>query len=324
MRRKIVYVLVAACVVISIFIADTLGRIFSANPASPATTFASPDKIRLVLISQEMDSPFWVELEKGAFAAAEQHDIGFEAWGTFGFNEQDFLQNIEIAIASRVHGIIVQGLDTEPFKKLAVRATSSGIPVITVASDVPAAESLRKTYVGTNHYEAGKRIARQMLDDMRGQGEAVLLVGDRRQYDQRERLRGILDEIKLYPGFSGEIVESGNTSDEVAKVVRTVLNEKPSTRGLVSVAHNNVGVIVREIGSRYRLEEFYIYSFDETPETLELMRSGAVEAVIAQDPFKMGELSVQLMMQWLEGKEIPLNLEGYYTGIQVLKAEDLP
>lgn len=323
MRRTIVFLLSAACVVISVLIIDAVSRVFSMNSASPAEALDSFDKYRLVLISQEMDSPFWIELEEGANAAAVRHDISLEAWKTFGLSEPYFLKNFEIAIASKVDGIIVQGLDTDAFNNLTARATTSGIPVITVASDVPAGENLRKTYVGTNHYEAGRLVAEQMLADMGGQGTAVMLVGDRQQHYQRERLRGIMDVIGDHPVFTAEIAVTGNTNDEVTRVTRQVLNDKPDARGFVSVAYNNAGVIAREISRRYRHEEFFIYSFDETPDTMNLLQSGVIDALIAQDPRSMGELSVELMVRWLEGQDLPLRLEGYYTDIHMLRAEDL-
>ena len=80
-----------------------------------------------------------------------------EVWGSYGKNQEDFLKKVEIAIHSKVDGIIVQGLDTEKFKNLTkVKAAFYGIPIITVANDVPMAESLRRTYVGSDQYLAGR------------------------------------------------------------------------------------------------------------------------------------------------------------------------
>ena len=61
-------------------------------------------------------------------------------------------------------GTIVQGLDSEEFYQLAkFKASFYGIPIITIANDVPMTESLRRTYVGSDQYEAGELIARQLV-----------------------------------------------------------------------------------------------------------------------------------------------------------------
>ncbi len=132
-------------------------------------------KYRLVLITQELDTLFW---DKAGIAAKEQarkDGASLEVWGSYGKNQEDFLKKLEIAIQSKVDGIIVQGLDTPEFKDLVkVKAAFYGIPIITVANDVPKAESLRKTYVGSDQYLAGQLIAEQLIDDMGHEGKVIL------------------------------------------------------------------------------------------------------------------------------------------------------
>ena len=325
MRRVLIGILLTACVVIFYFTLSTARDVFSSDLSAPPSVHASENEYRLVLISQELDSPFWTELEKGALAAAEKYGVSLEAWGTFGLNEVDFVHNFEIAIASKVDGIIVQGLDTEDFKKLTkTRAAGNGIPVITVGSDVPVSESIRRTYVGSNHYEAGQLLAKQLIADMGTTGKVILMVGNQNEFFQEERLSGILDTIRDFSEIESEIIVAGNTNEKVAEVTNSVLNRDPGTKAFISVTSNSATVVTREIGKRYKKEDFYIYAFDESPDTLKLLRNGSIDALIQQSPERMGELSVELMVRWLQGKDLPLNFEGYFTDIKVLKAEDLP
>lgn len=80
------------------------------------------------------------------------------------------------------------------------------------------------------------------------------------------------------------------------------------------------GAIVQEISKRYQVEPFYIYSFDEGPESLSLLRQGALNAIIQQSPEQMGKQSVDLLTKWLNGEVVPLDTDGYLTDIHVLKA----
>lgn len=325
MRRLVIGLLCAAFATISAMTIHTMNRVFSFDFSVPAASWEDQNRHRLVLISRERDTPFWSELEQGAFAAAERHGVSLEAWGTFGLNEADFLRNLELAIASRVDGIIAQGLDVEAFKRLtAIRAAEYGIPVITVGSDVPVEESMRRTYVGSNHREAGRLLARRLIADMGEEGRVVLLASERREHFERERLAGILQVIGEYPGIASEVAESGGTSEEVARVVHDRLNAHPDTKAFISVAYSNAGVIAREIGKRFRTADFYLYAFDENPDTMLLMREGVISGLIAQDPYRMGEWSVDLMVRWLSGIDLPLDMEGYYTDIRVLAREEGP
>lgn len=325
MRRWMIGLLCAAFAAISVYTIQTLGRVFSFAFSVPAASWEEENRRRIVLITRERDTPFWSELEAGALAAAERHGVSLEAWGSFGLNEADFLRNLELAIASRVDGIIAQGLDVEAFKKLtAIRAAEHGIPVITVGSDVPVAESMRRTYVGSDHYEAGRLLARRLAADLGGEGRAVLIASGRREHFERERLAGLLDVIERQPGITVEVAESGSSNDELVQVVRDRLNARPDTNAFIPVAHHNAGVIAREVGRRFRAADFHIYAFDENPETLQLLRDGLIRGVIAQEPYRMGEWSVSLMVRWLEGIDLPLDMDGYYTDIRLLAGEGSP
>jgi len=117
-RRIFMICMVIGCFVGFYFTIDYAYKLISTDLSAPAGPVEDAGKYRLVLIAQELDSPFWSQLKDGALEAADRYQVSLEAWSTFGLNEQDFLNNIEIAIASKVDGIIAQGLDTEEFINL--------------------------------------------------------------------------------------------------------------------------------------------------------------------------------------------------------------
>jgi ribose transport system substrate-binding protein len=45
--------------------------------------------------------------------------------------------------------------------------------------------------------------------------------------------------------------------------------------------------------------------------------------VIEQNPEKMGEMSVNLLVNWLNGESEPLDMQGYFTDINILKAKSV-
>ncbi len=44
--------------------------------------------------------------------------------------------------------------------------------------------------------------------------------------------------------------------------------------------------------------------------------------MIEQSPETMGRISVNLMTEWLSGETVPLDSNGYFTEIRMLKAAD--
>jgi len=323
MRKSVVLPLVAGCVVAAWFTGVSLWRLFHLDLTMPVHTAPSLlADYRLALITRELDSPFWVEVEAGALRSARQYNVHLEVWGSYGQNEEEFLKRMEIAIASKMDGIIVQGLNTDEFHRLTtVKAGSNGIPVFTVANDVPPGKSIRRTYIGTNHEQAGRMIGRQLLEDMGSSGTVVILRSEREEENQRQRMMGIFDALSPYAGqIRTEIVTTGDTREKVAQAMGNALNRWPDADAFIAVHSANIGAMVRVLEQRFRIDKRYIYAFDDDAEARMLLSQGKISALIVQSPAQMGELSVRLMVQWLKGEKFPLDYNGYFTDFRLVRA----
>ncbi|WEK56303.1 MAG: substrate-binding domain-containing protein [Candidatus Cohnella colombiensis] len=315
------YLLILTGLVLFYFTCVYLIKVLEVDINKPQSRELPDNSYRLVLITKELDTPFWDKVKYSAIAAGVRNGANVEVWGSYNGNEQEFLKLMEIAIASKVDGIIVQGLDTEEFKQLSMyKATEKGIPIITVANDVPINDSLRKTYVGSNHYEAGQMLARQLILDMGFAGKVIIMASDRQEQYQRERLNGILDVLNHYEHVKTEIIASGNSRERVVQAMNQIMNTQPNIDGFITTTASNASALIQELGKRSQVEPYYIYSFDDSPETLTLLQQGKIDAIISQSPEVMGSESVNLMVQWLNGTQLPLNPYGYYTDVRVMKA----
>ena len=68
---------------------------------------------------------------------------------------------LNIAISSKVDGIILEGDDSEETAMLIDKATENGIPVVTVLSDCEG--SARKSFVGLNNYSLGSEYGSELV-----------------------------------------------------------------------------------------------------------------------------------------------------------------
>ncbi len=305
------------------FTFDSARNVFRADWQFPSDMVNNQDQQRLVLITQERDTPFWDKVAQGAKKQAELEDVSLEVWGSYGNNQEDFLKNIEIAIQSKVDGIIVQGLDTDEFKNLTkIKASFYGIPIITVANDVPIADSLRRTYVGSDQFFAGKMIAEQLVSDMGKKGKVVLMLDSQEEYFQKQRLNGIEEILKQYKDINVVYAKTiDTTKEQVVLATQDILNKEPDTNAFIAINANVLGTLVKEISKRYQITPYYLYSFDDGPESISLLEAGTLDAMVEQSPETMGEKSVQLMLEWLNGEKVPLDKNGYLTDVKIQKAE---
>lgn len=322
MRKMVMGILGLLCITLCYFTFVSAEKAFRSDWKLPQPTDAMQSQYRLVLITQELEMPFWKKVGEGALKQAQQEGASLEVWGSYG-NQEDFLKKIEIAIDTKVDGIIVQGLDTESFKNLTkVKAAFHGIPVITVANDVPMSESLRRTYVGSDQYQAGKMIANQLIQDMGTEGTVILLADAHQEYYQKQRVSGIQDVLKSYPNVRTEYAETPDTREQIIATTRDLMNRLPDVDGFIAVNADLAEAMLLEVGRRSQIEPYHIYSFDDGRESLRLMQQGKLDGMIEQSPEMMGQISVDMMLQWLRGETVPLDMNGYLTEIRMLKAMD--
>ncbi|KAB2332096.1 sugar ABC transporter substrate-binding protein [Cytobacillus depressus] len=321
MRKKVVLTLSIFIIIFSYFTILSATKVFRSTSHMPAPLTSVEEAIRLVLITKELDTPFWNRVGQGALKQAKAESIQLEVWGSYGNNQEDFLKKVEIAIQSKVDGIIVQGLDTDEFKELTkVKAAFYGIPVITVANDVPAEQSLRKTYVGSNHYLAGKKVALQMLKDMGANGEVIILGDMEPTYYQKERLAGIQEVLSGYPDIHILFKGTANTKEQVMGTTQQIMNEVPNATAFIAINANYAGTMIQEISRRTQVEPYFIYTFDDGVDSTPLLEQGKLDAILEQKPEEMGSESVKRLMEWITGKTVPLNSKGYFTETRMVEA----
>ncbi|PPA69357.1 sugar ABC transporter substrate-binding protein [Jeotgalibacillus proteolyticus] len=296
------------------------GAVFYTNWHLPAESKESPDRPRVAFIMNEMDHPFWVEVIAGAEEQAEIAGVDLDVTGIYGTNRDDFLRKIEIAIYSKVDGIIVQGLDHEKFKELTkLKAASYGIPIITVAHDVPKEESLRKTYVGSNQFSAGEQLAAQLIEDMGPEGEVVLMMNAEQEYFQQQRLDGIKNYLNGHSEIETIEAKIGADSNPDISAISDLLNYYPETEAYIAVNAAFTQNLVTEIETRSKVDPYYLYTFDEEREAYALLESGKIDGIVEQSPQEMGKISVQRMKEWLDKENVPLDIEGYFTETRIIK-----
>ncbi|MCJ1910120.1 sugar ABC transporter substrate-binding protein [Planococcus ruber] len=311
------------CIVLCYFTLLSAEKAFRTNGQLPAAAGSAEGKPRLVLITKNLDTPFWDQIAKGALEQAEKEGADLEVWGSYGNNEEDFLEKIEVALYSKVDGIIVQGLDSEEFNDLTkIKASFHGIPVITVANDVPKEKSLRKTYVGSDQFLAGKMIAEQLVSDMGTAGKVVVMANVRHEYYQDQRLEGIHSVLDGYPNINLILSETVELRKNILAETQEILNEYPDLNGFIALNADFASPMIQEISKRSQVEPYYIYSFDDGLESFKLFEKGKLDGIIKQAPEEMGSASVDLITNWLNDEALPLDMDGYLTDIRMLKVKE--
>jgi ribose transport system substrate-binding protein len=279
---------------------------------------ASEGDKHFVLIIQELENPYLQELYAGAKAAAGEKDVTIEFWGTPQTNVSDHIKLIEMAIASKVDGILTQGL-TQEFEPVINKAVESGIPVIFVDSDLE--NNDERTYVGTDNYQAGYEMGLTVLEETSGKTKVGILNGNLINTNLEERVQGFLDAIGTDDRMEVVAIESSNLSKiQGAEKTYRMLKSHPDISIMFGTSALDSFGIVEGIKKAKPSSEVRVYAFDVLEETFDLLKTGEIHSALRQEPYQMGYTGVNLLMDLIQGKEIEKNI---YTPISILTKEDV-
>lgn len=321
MNKKNVWIVTGICLIISFILMEVLdGHEKSRKNSLIENELDDPKLYQIIYVTQELETPMWNSIKKGALdtlgSDLSDYKVSVDFWGTLRPNLTDFLKTMEVAIASNVSGIIVQGMNHPDFIRLVNKATTKGIPVMTIGADSP--ESLRKTYVGSDHLAEGTIMAEEAVKRLGTSGRLAIVSGMHEETYQATREKGIEQVLSKHPDI--KIFKMERLSQQSYATdweTNEILNQCPDCYTFLGLGSETGSGIVETIQNRAKLEDYHIFTFDDNPKTMEMVEKGLIDATLQHKPEEMGKMSMILMLKWLDGKDMPLE-RFHYTPIQIV------
>lgn len=156
-------VLTAACIVLTVLMAVFVLWFYRGSDKEESAGGVY-DRYYM-MITQDSKSPFWQSVYQGACERALADNVYVDWLGNDQFQKYSVEEQMQVAIASDVDGIIVTAGQNEEMTALIDRAVSAGIPVVTLYRDNT--QSARCSFVSVGSYNLGREYGRQALQIVR-------------------------------------------------------------------------------------------------------------------------------------------------------------
>ncbi|PLV57607.1 sugar-binding protein [Thermotoga sp. SG1] len=237
--------------------------------------------------------PYWSQVEQGVKAAGRALGVDTKFFVPQKEDINAQLQMLESFIAEGVDGIAIAPSDPTAVIPTIKKALEMGIPVITLDTDSP--DSGRYVYIGTDNYQAGYTAGLIMKELLGGKGKVVIGTGSLTAMNSLQRIQGFKDAIA---DSDIEIVDILNDEEDGAKAValaEAALNAHPDLDAFFGVyAYNgpSQALVVKNAG---KVGKVKIVCFDTTPDILQYVKEGVIQATMGQRPYMMGYLSVTVL-----------------------------
>jgi ribose transport system substrate-binding protein len=249
-----------------------------------------------ILIAANVNLPYWQEADAGLRDVAKEMGLGVKADmdGPTTFSPKEEVQAFEKAVSSHPAGILVSVANPEMFQAPIAAAIASGIPVICLDADAP--DSKRVMFIGTDNFRAGQESAKRMADLLKGQGN-IVLVTIQGQLNVEERVRGVTEALKKYPGIKVvQTLDDKGDSNKAFDAVNAVLSaKKQRVDGILCLEASGGAGAASALHRVDMTGKIAIVSFDKDPETLDWIDRGGINATVVQKPYVMAYYGVKFL-----------------------------
>jgi ribose transport system substrate-binding protein len=249
---------------------------------------------------------FWVSVQAGAMAAGKQLDVDV-LWNGSS-SETDYARQVQIVdsmIARQVDGLAVAAQDRTTLNASLDRAAAAHIPVTVFDSGVDSTNYL--TFLATNNYQAGEMAARKLAELLKSRGNIAMVMHAPGSKSTMDREAGFEDAMrKDFPNI--RIVARQFSMSDRSKAMAAVenfLTAQPDLNGIFASAEpGSVGAALA-LKSRGLAGKVRLVAFDAGEDLVEDLKDGSIDALVAQDPFRMGFEAVKTLVDKLHGTDPP-------------------
>jgi len=252
------------------------------------------------VVPQGQSHLFWQSIHAGAVAAARETGVDIQWNGPP--NERDFngqLKIIDAMINRRVDAIALSPSDTNAFVGVVERAVHEKIPVIIFDTGINT--EVYTARVATDNYGAGRLAAKRMGEILGGKGKIVIVAVAPGIASTMAREQGFEDVMKKdFPNI--EILDKRYGMADFAKsleVAENMLTAHPDVAGLF--ASNESSTVGAAQALKGRAGKVKMVGFDWNPTLADGLKSGLIDSLVVQDPFRIGYDSVKAAVDKLNG-----------------------
>ena len=272
--------------------------IVSVSCSTPPLARPAKTKKTITFISNTA-SDFWKIVRKGcekADAELPDVEVAFKTPFTGTAKDQDKL--LRDALDRDTDAVAISPVDPAAQKKI-INEAASRVPVITQDSDAP--DTNRLFYLGADNLAAGKQAGELLKKALPQGGKIMVLVGNKDVQNAKERFEGLKQSVQ---GSKVEIIDLMTDDNDHSKAkdnATEAMEKHPDLAGLVGLWSYNGPAILQAVTNAKKIGKVKIIAFDDEADTLDGIKSGAITATVAQQPFEYGYQAIQLLAKILKG-----------------------
>ena len=279
----------------------------------------SQEKRKIAVIPKGLSHQFWLTVKAGAEAAAEEFGVAVVWQGPSKETEiERQIGIVENMITTKVDAIVMAACDENALINVIKESIDAGIPVVTIDSGVKS--DLPVSFVATDNIEGAKAAARTLAKLIGEDGEVGLIPFVKGAATSEMREQGFKEGIAAFENI--RLVATQYSMSDSAKgmeVTESMMTSHPNLKGVFAASEPTAVGCAQAIRASGRAGEVKLVSFDASDQQIADLKDGVCQALVVQDPFRMGYDGVKAAIDHLEGRSVDKRID---TGVTVVTMDN--
>lgn len=265
-------------------------------------------KLNVAVVAAGASDPYMVSVQCGAAAEAKQLGVGFKwsAPATFDVpKEVSALNSIKI---TRPDGIVLVPMSPTAFVAPVKSLMQSGTPVTLADSDL--AEPVAHETFHTDNLAAGTSLSDEIAKSS-PKGKLGIIASTAGDPIDSSRYTGLIAALKRdHPDIQALTPQYANFSTtKAASQTAALIRANPDLTAVYATNGPQAAGVVSAVAAAKAQDRVKVYSFDATPEEVDGLRAGKIQALVAQSPYSMGQQALASVVKQLrsgDAKPVPV------------------
>ncbi len=292
----------------------------SSAPSPDGTAPAPGGKLTIAVIPKGLAHQFWLTVKAGAEAAGKEAGADVVWQGPAKETELDKQLNIvQDMISRKVSALVLAACDENALIPPIQKAMNAKIPVVTIDSGVKS--DLPLSFVATDNVAGAKAAAETLAKLIGEEGPVGLIPFVPGAATSEMREQGFKEGIAAFPKI--QLAATNYCMSDVAKgmdVTQDMLTAHPDLKGIFAANEAAAIGAAQAIKSSGKVGQVKLVAFDASEEELAALKDGVIQALVVQNPFKMGYMGVKAALDAIQGKPVEKRID---TGVTIVTRENL-
>jgi ribose transport system substrate-binding protein len=306
-----------------------------------ASVGMAQDKKVLAIVVKGLDNPFFEQINLGCQKwMADNPDSEYECLYTGPASSADEAGEVQIVDDLLTRGVAAIAISPSNAPAMAkrIREIAPTVPVMTIDADfLPEDADLRATYLGTDNYLMGVKMAEELKALDADGGTVCLQLGNVAAANINARAAGFRDtiagakgierlageggwtEIEGCPVFTNDQADLANQQMADTFIANPDLSAFILVGGWAQFAPQAYSQVTDQVMDKLKAKELIIIAGDTLPPQTQAFREGRSHAQVGQRPFEMGLRAPDVMIQLINGETVE---DPLFTGLDVCNQSD--